>query len=403
MPRKILVLAMDFDGCVFNRTYLHSKSANRLIETNGLFFEFVKQELSKNNYEQIILTVGSNRQSKELDYINSCMRSSESCFPAMIKLQNEINLRFKTPCNVNPILLTDVFNDRKSGDTFNHALENDKNYEFPRSIWDANKTTIPYTHMHDIASENSDAEITYCFLDDSTNILGELFTNYSEFDCLIPANTTFNFFFYDGTQLEKYKHLENDATLPGKGIIDRDYKANVNLIAKVCGITINNQQNFNKGISAKFHGSMIREFLLKRQMNEETQLQELETELKRLTKKSHYTKENWDSLITALEYLNDELRKNNSEKVSQLVRATTNMVRYLQLDNLTDGSIINCERNETLKEFIKEFSVSNTSASPRLFGTRHNYLAAANEVADRLKEIVNCDELEFNSAARKTA
>ncbi|GEM_PF-5502978 len=64
---KTLLVSLDWDGCVFNLNFLYSDKVNNVIYPNEKLFSNLDEIIKKNNYDKVILMVGSNRQSHDLD------------------------------------------------------------------------------------------------------------------------------------------------------------------------------------------------------------------------------------------------------------------------------------------------------------------------------------------------
>ncbi len=90
MAIKINIQAFDFDGCLFNEKYIEAfkenknKSKDCLIEANQKLIAHIMEELKSEFCNEVIFTVGSNRQSFELDSYNAYSTLIEpethSCF-----------------------------------------------------------------------------------------------------------------------------------------------------------------------------------------------------------------------------------------------------------------------------------------------------------------------------------
>jgi hypothetical protein len=98
---KILVLSLDFDGCIFNDNYLTSTAPDRLTATNKNLINHILNMINNGHYTRVVFMVGSNRQSKAVDDYNAQTKrkvkdknyQSESCFPALIKICQFIQLQ----------------------------------------------------------------------------------------------------------------------------------------------------------------------------------------------------------------------------------------------------------------------------------------------------------------------
>ncbi len=75
----IRVLSFDFDGCLFNIDYINSK-AKDVVHSNEVFLNKIKQE--NKEFEKAYTLVGSNRQSLNIDLVNSRNKGLLSCCKA---------------------------------------------------------------------------------------------------------------------------------------------------------------------------------------------------------------------------------------------------------------------------------------------------------------------------------
>src|SRR5579871_3277988 len=91
----INVQSFDFDGCIFNMNYIYSQSKDRLIETNEAFISQVSKKIQEEKIDEVVFMVGSNRQSLNIDNVNS-KYGKGSRFPALVILGKEFQKRYKT-------------------------------------------------------------------------------------------------------------------------------------------------------------------------------------------------------------------------------------------------------------------------------------------------------------------
>lgn len=239
--KKILVLSFDFDGCLFNNTYLYSESKNRLLEANEkLITDIVKQILDQ-DYDEVITMVGSSRQSKAVDDHNASMYNRGSCFSALDIITAEIQKRIsksnsaKNPkCHRDGYLLADSYGGRTPGENFANALSGNNKYHYSHWVYDDTKLSISYAQMHHIASKNKDAEITYFFYDDRYGY-NDILHGHAKFfhpdnKDLIPHNLQLCLRHYAGGLVTSVG--EN---MQGTGEIDLNYSANTLYMVKCAG------------------------------------------------------------------------------------------------------------------------------------------------------------------------
>src|SRR3990167_2539198 len=108
---SIRFLSFDFDGCLFNRNYLHS-SEKDIIRYNQNFLETIRS--GNNLYSQNYAFVGSNRQDYATDLHNARLNTDArgSCFPAFTQVCHALTV---IP---NTFLLADLYHDLPHGHVF---------------------------------------------------------------------------------------------------------------------------------------------------------------------------------------------------------------------------------------------------------------------------------------------
>ena len=258
----IRVISLDFDKCIFNNKYCFAYASNKcasqsevpvfeekddpLFTANQNFFEKVKEECSQNSYQELILMMGSLRQSefKDMDLssrvheifnsIGGIGLTTESCFSALTKIKDKLNRETKIKCKLDDFLLPDLCNDDKDGTHFKKALANNHlrstTYE-PEScpiIHDENKILLLYVQLNRIASQYPTNQIIFDFYDDSEKILENLSDVFTTYPTLIPTNLKLCLHhYYEG-------HFTNKIFTPiqGTGEIDFNYKENAQLLVQ---------------------------------------------------------------------------------------------------------------------------------------------------------------------------
>lgn len=219
----IRVLSFDFDGCLFNNHYLTSQEKD-VLNSNAAFLDKIKQE--NLTFTKAYTFIGSNRQSRYIDSINSKKTSSGSCFPAIEKVSNFLGT------TLDPFILADIYGDAPDGTSFAQAINND--YKGAHNTWmfDESKVTPLYAQIHKIANANPSEEIIFDFYDDKGNsiikkqMLDKLDDFFNKTPNLIPANVTLRLNHYAGEDLTKI------ATIKGTGFIDVNYRKTVKDLAQ---------------------------------------------------------------------------------------------------------------------------------------------------------------------------
>jgi hypothetical protein len=250
--KRINIRSFDFDGCLFNTAYLDScpevfdeKNADeRFFATNKEFFNTLSQSIKDENYDEVNLMVGSNRQCYRIDQKNfskSLMDSAGkirdiqpgSCFPFMEKISLKLNETSNLKCKVDKYLLSDMYGDCEPGTNFDNAckiLATNHKHDVSPWIFDDSKFTLLYAQTQRIAAMHPTAAITFDFYDDrSSDILLNLKRLYSNYPHLLPKNLTLRLHCYSGNS------IDTQATIQGTGVIDQEFHSTINEIAKVSG------------------------------------------------------------------------------------------------------------------------------------------------------------------------
>ena len=229
------VLSFDFDGCIFNGDYVNSckrkaaKEINDIIKYNESFLKEIRAENDRLAYTNVISFIGSNRQSKAIDDLNSIkftiglgIIKVGSCFPAIQAITNYLSVKFDS------FLLADIYghyengNPLEDGTSYNRAI--DPAFKGMHADWefDETKATIIYAQMHKIALANPKEEIVFDFYDDRNDILYSLHNFFNNNKELMPRNVTLHLNQYVNSTLS-----HPFADIVGSGIIDANYRATV--------------------------------------------------------------------------------------------------------------------------------------------------------------------------------
>lgn len=223
MVIKKRVLSFDFDGCLFNMNYI-SAGDKDVIKHNLEFLEKLKAE--NRGFDQVITTIGSNRQSKTLDENNRygfgpqgfCDKGS--CFPAIQVVNDYLGATF------DPLLLADIFADLSEGESYRRALSPDYQGEHSETYFDEGKLTLLYAQIQKAAMEDPTAEIIYDFYDDREDILYGLNRCFTKFPELIPKNVIIRLNQYNGKK-EEVGISKVLFDIKGIGFIDTNYRQTV--------------------------------------------------------------------------------------------------------------------------------------------------------------------------------
>lgn len=229
MPKRKRVLSFDFDGCLFNLTYMKANDRD-VVQHNLEFLEYIKSENSA--FEKVTCFIGSNRQSKALDDNNRYAIGPEgffdkgSCFPAIRVLSEYLN------ASLDATLLADIVHDLPEGESYRRATTSDYQGDHVDTYFDGTKLTLLYAQIHKAAMEDPTAEIIYDFYDDREDILYALKEFFKRSPGLIPQNVTL--------RLNQYAGKREGALLPvyhastGEGFIDSNYRLTVKHMFEHC-------------------------------------------------------------------------------------------------------------------------------------------------------------------------
>ncbi len=233
--KQISVQSLDFDGCLFNMNYIWQKGNKKLIQNNELLLNEIVKKIQNDKADEVILMVGSNRQSQAIDLINF-KPGKGTCFPEMEILRAEVQRRVNVPCRIDYYLLADTYGNLPAGESFKKILsaQNDPTrralLQHAGWVFDDSKLTVLYAQMHRIAMRYPESDILYHFYDDREfDILAGLKRFFSQHSDLIPYNTTAFLYQYDGTATpELLSEIKGDES----GGIDCDYELSVKKIAR---------------------------------------------------------------------------------------------------------------------------------------------------------------------------
>lgn len=234
----IEVYSFDFDGCLFNYEFLSKKKD--FFDANSGLFKKINQSLSDK-----IFIVGSNRQGLSDDRVNAHADERGSCFPVIQKMSHYLGAR------LDKFLMTDLYNDLKSGASFDEALKfldpdtnqyhHDQvkaNGPFNNWVHDKSKLTLLYAQIHKMALDNPGQFIEFNFLDDREDILEPLHNYFKNNAEIIPNNVRLNIKCYKGA-IDKSGQEFNPLVKEYEPIIglrpqpDKNYNHTVKYMAEV--------------------------------------------------------------------------------------------------------------------------------------------------------------------------
>jgi len=223
--KRIKVVSLDMDDCLFNRNYnwLPECSALEVINKNRVLLDFIKSQAL--HYNELIAFVGSARQTKKIDMLCSTRYKTESAFIAIKKVASYLNAK------LDDFLLADIYFNLDAGTSMQRA--NDELYQDEHSIGpnDHTKFTLLYAQTHKIANQYPNTEIIFDFYDDGgvikAKILHDLLEYFSELPDKLPHNVVLNLIHYEGHQTSLIGFIK------GTGFIDENYRRTVHEITRM--------------------------------------------------------------------------------------------------------------------------------------------------------------------------
>lgn len=223
----VRALSFDFDGCLFHIAYINSQNRD-VIAHNREFFDAIKKENAA--YSPVYTFIGSNRQSKLIDFYNQF--KAGSCFPAIQAISDYLETLLDT------FLIADIFGDLSDGESFRQAIDpaaaalNHADW-----VFDKTKITVIYAQLHRIAAKHPGEAIVFDFYDDKNEILKAVTKFFRTNPHLLPPNTTLHTYHYDGGEAKRYGTVESP--VDQTNIIDINYRQTVKDLVSLAGIDLN--------------------------------------------------------------------------------------------------------------------------------------------------------------------
>lgn len=233
--RRINVISLDFDGCIFNRNYVYSEFPDRLIRHNQDFLDALSERIAAENFQKVWLMVGSNRQDVYTDLWNAARVNKGSCAPALQQLlaafKSQPELK-NIDIDIDRFLMGDLYGGHKPGTTFDLLLGGNTKLEGFPWLFDNSKFTLLYAQMHKLALENSDADIVFDFYDDNPLILQALFDFLEANKDFVPENLQLRLHQYDGDAIS-----DNFKPIKGERPADPYYEGNIFRFGECAGLS----------------------------------------------------------------------------------------------------------------------------------------------------------------------
>ncbi|KTD48933.1 Dot/Icm T4SS effector [Legionella rubrilucens] len=227
----IRAISLDFDGAIFNGDFHRHKD---VIRANKALLDLIANNAE--GYESTTLYAGTNRQSISDDAANAHRNDTGSAFPHLMQLTAYLNKFLKV--KLDKFLLTDLYHQRKAGESFNEALtllekdsphydrEKIKHGPFKDWLHDQSKLTLLYAQIHRFAKQHPKDTLDFYFYDDRDDILDKLHAYFQQNPHRLPRNLCLRIKQYCGEgSLKDYPPVQ------GTGKIDKKYKATVKHLA----------------------------------------------------------------------------------------------------------------------------------------------------------------------------
>ena len=235
------VISLDFDGCIFNRTY-HTSNDKQVILHNKSFLDALLKDSQK--FTNTITMIGSSRQSKNHDIRGSNQNHTASCFFAIRQITHYLNATFA------PLLLADIFGDLPDGTSYTRLMDASLQAEKHHAhIHDESKLTLLYAQIHHIAQAYPDEQIVFNFYDDNNTILNDLNSFFNRFPVMIPKKTTLCLHQYTGNQVSSTHRIA------GTGKADLNYRQTIIDMIELTGhdlCTMTIAQAFESGFARSY-------------------------------------------------------------------------------------------------------------------------------------------------------
>lgn len=236
------------------------------IETNFALFDNLKEIIQQGNYDQIIVALGSNRQSVAVDYGNMFVNRTPSAAFITSIIQRHLQEMFpEKTSSIDSILLPDLFSQTATaGDQQRLMIRlqpyHSVNSESPDSKqleqnypFDENKFMLVYTQLQRAALLANGEAIDYVFVDDKPEILKSLSLRLRENADLLPR-AKIKLMCYGSNSFTDY------STIQTSGTSDNHYEWTVRgLVARFSSTPLLNDTFSSKDLQSHFknHPTLI--------------------------------------------------------------------------------------------------------------------------------------------------
>lgn len=211
-----------------------------VMAANKSYFSEIIARLKRDQVTGFHLACGSNRQSYEIDDHNAEENGTGSFIQLLLSLQAHFNHLLSADsvtlqCLLDRFLLSDFYDERESGHSFNLILQqielesqgrSDQRLEHPQYVFDHTKFTLLYTIAHHFAKRYPDDHLIIAFFDDRDDIHSALAQAFAKHPDLLPHNVVLEGWPYEGN-LPELRHENASYRIQGTGPIDINYHENL--------------------------------------------------------------------------------------------------------------------------------------------------------------------------------
>lgn len=236
--KKINYILADYDNCFAKNEVLNTNRFQdyyqKMVSINQTCLQKKVEQIQLENYDEIIVGNGSNRQCKHVDEFNGTFRENGSIALFLPSLQKYFADTLQKEVTFDPFILADVYGqNRKPGDNYKMILQHNQdanlNLEHDHTMFDKNKSPLIYAYAHRVASLHKDCDIVLDFIDDQSDLLAEIYKGIAANPRFLPHNVILRLFKYCHTNREGLSEYEKP--IQGTGKIDKCYDWSLRLMS----------------------------------------------------------------------------------------------------------------------------------------------------------------------------
>lgn len=240
--RNVLI---DIDGCFYRGNLKESglPLTTWFEDNNETVLDYLFE--TNKNFAENIFSLGTNRQSAELDIISFMGRNftfaNTTAAVALTMLESAFSSDAKNT-HINPLLMADIFSTNTEkfettiGRNYQHMFEllDVKDYfehgqkvsNYDQTVFDKHKISLLYAHIHEVARQYPNDDITVEFFDDQDDILKVLHQFFGSHPEFMPDNVSLKLHTYSEYTFDFYEQ-----EICGTGKIDYKYDWTVRYMA----------------------------------------------------------------------------------------------------------------------------------------------------------------------------